>query len=96
MRRFSTPSPQPFQIQLYLGLRHVDAHEVNQLADEEVEAQVLVYGVAVALQPSEEAEGEEADGEAHQRHGDAHPRDDGEEELVHAAVALRWETPKNI
>lgn len=49
-------------------------------------------GVAVALQSSEEAEGEEADGEAHQRHGDAHPRDDGEEELVHAAVALRWET----
>lgn len=51
-----------------------------------------MYGVAVALQSSEEAEGEEADGQAHQRHGDAHPRDDGEEELVHAAVALPWET----
>lgn len=51
-----------------------------------------MYGVAVALESSEEAEGEEADGEAHQGHGDAHPRDDGEEELVHAAVALRWET----
>lgn len=47
-----------------------------------------MYGVAVALQSSEEAEGEEADGEAHQRHGDAHPCDDGEEELVHAAVPL--------
>lgn len=51
-----------------------------------------MYGVAVALESSEEAEGEEADGEAHQRHGDAHPRDDGEKELVHAAVALRGGT----
>lgn len=48
-----------------------------------------MYGVAVALEASEEAEGEEADGEAHQGHGDAHPRDDREEELVNAAVALQ-------
>lgn len=46
-------------------------------------------GVAVTLQTSEEAEGEEADGEADEGHGDAHPCDDGEEELVDAAVALR-------
>lgn len=72
----------------YLWFRHVDAHQVDQLANEQVEAQVLVDGVAVALQPSEEAEGEEADGEADERHGDAHPRDDGEEELVDAPVGL--------
>lgn len=48
-----------------------------------------MYGVAVTLEASEEAEGEEADGEAHQGHGDAHPRDDREEELVNAAVALQ-------
>lgn len=46
-------------------------------------------GVAVALQPSEEAEGEEADGEADERHGDAHPGDDGQQKLVDAPVALR-------
>lgn len=46
-------------------------------------------GVPIALQSSEEAEGEEADGEADQRHGDAHPGDDGEEKLVDAPVALR-------
>lgn len=73
----------------YLWLRHVDADQVDQLADEQVEAEVLVDGVAIALQPSEEAEGEEADGEADERHGDAHPGDDGEEKLVDAPVALR-------
>lgn len=73
----------------YLRLGHVDAHQVDQLAHEQVEAEVLVDGVAVALEPSEEAEGEEADGEADERHGDAHPRDDGEEELVDASVSLR-------
>lgn len=49
-------------------------------------------GVAVALQPSEEAEGEEADGEADERHGDAHPRDDHEEKLVDTPIALRRQT----
>lgn len=67
----------------------MDAHQVDQLADEQVEAEVLVDGVAIALEPSEEAEGEEADGEADERHGDAHPRNDGEEKLVDAPVTLR-------
>ena len=78
----------------YLWFGHVDAHEVHELADEEVEAEVFVDGVAVALQTSEEAEREEADGEADERHGDAHARDDGEEKLVDAPVAL--ETNRNI
>ncbi len=72
----------------YLWFCHVDAHEVDELADEEVEAEVFVDGVAVALQTSEEAEGEEADGEADEGHGDTHSRDDGEEKLVDTPVPL--------
>lgn len=34
---------------MYLWLCHVDAHEVDELADEQVEAEVFVDGVAVAL-----------------------------------------------
>lgn len=49
-------------------------------------------GVAIALEPSEEAEGEEADGEADERHGNAHPSDDSEEKLVDAPVTLRVRT----
>lgn len=73
----------------YLWFCHVDAHQVDQLADEQVEAEVLVDSVAIALEPSEEAEGEEADGEADERHGDAHPSDDGEEKLMDAPITLR-------
>ena len=73
---------------VYLRLCHVDAHEEDQLGDEEVEAEVLVDGVAVALQAAEEAEGEEADGQAHQRHGDAHPGHHCQQELMHAALPL--------
>ena len=47
-----------------------------------------MYGVAVALQAAEEAEGEDADGEAHQRHHNAHPRDHGQQHLVHPVVNL--------
>lgn len=36
-------------------------------------------GVAIALQAPEEAEGENADGQAHQRDNDAHPGDDSQE-----------------
>lgn len=49
-------------------------------------------GVAVALQTFEEAEGVEADGQAHEGHGDPHPGDDGEEQLVDAPLALRRHT----
>lgn len=44
----------------------VDADEEEELCHEEADAQVLVNRVAVALQPTEEAEGEDADQEADQ------------------------------
>ena len=72
----------------YLGFSHVDAHEKHQLANEEVEAEVLVDGVAVALEAFEEAEGEEADGQANQGHGDAHPGDNCQQKLMDAPLTL--------
>lgn len=42
----------------------MDAHKKEELSNEEVETEVFVDGVAVALQPSEEAERKEADGQA--------------------------------
>lgn len=77
---------------MYLWFCHVDAQKVDQLADEEIEAQVLMDGVSVTLQPSEKAEGEEADGEADKRYGDAHPCDDSEKKLVDIFVALQRQT----
>lgn len=49
-------------------------------------------GVAVTLQTSEEAEGEEADGEADERHGDAHPCDDSKKKLMDAPIPLQRQT----
>lgn len=42
--------------------RLVDADEEEQLGDEEVDAEVLVDGVAVGLQAPQEAESGDADG----------------------------------
>ncbi len=67
----------------------VDAGEEEELGDEEVDAQVLVYGVAVGLQASQEAEGRDADGETHQRNDDTHPCDHKEDQLMHPAWILR-------
>lgn len=44
----------------------VDPNQEQRLSDEETDAQVLVDGVTVALQPAEEAEGEDADQQAYQ------------------------------
>lgn len=52
-------------------------------------------GVAVTLQPSEEAEGEDADKEANQRQQDPHPRDDIQEHVVHAVCFLCEEEAGN-
>lgn len=71
------------------GFGHVDADEEDELGDEEVDAQILVDGVSVALQSPEEAEGEDADGEADQRHHDADAGNDGQEQLV-AHVDSLW------
>lgn len=50
----------------YRLVRPVDADEEEELCHEEADAQVLVDCVAVALQATEEAEGEDADQEADQ------------------------------
>lgn len=49
-------------------------------------------GVAVTLQTSEEAKGEEADGEADKRHSDTHPGDDSEKKLMDAPISLQRHT----
>lgn len=73
----------------YLWFGHVDAHEEDQLSNEEVEAEVFVDGVAVTLQTSEEAEGEETNGQADERHCNTHPGDDGKKKLMDAPLPLR-------
>lgn len=50
----------------YRRFGHVESYEEEELGDEEVDAQVLVDGVAVRLQASQEAEGGDADGQTHQ------------------------------
>lgn len=67
----------------------VDADEEERLGDKEADAQVLVDGVSVALQPAEEAKGEDADKQAHQRQQDPHPCDDIQQQVVHA-VCFLW------
>lgn len=73
----------------YRRFGHVESYEEEELGDEEVDAQVLVDGVAVALQAAEEAEGEDADGQADERHGHAHARDHAQKKIVDASVTLR-------
>lgn len=67
----------------------VDPVQKQRLSDEEADAEVLVNGVAIALKPSEEAEGEDADKQANQWQQDAHPRDDIQEHVMHA-VCFLW------
>ena len=69
--------------------RLVDADEEEQLGDEEVDAQVLVDGVAVGLQAPQEAEGGDADGQTHQGDDDPHPGDHKQDQLMHAPLVLR-------
>jgi len=59
-------STRPPRVQRFTHRRfgHVDAHKKQKLCDEEVDAQVLVDGVAIALEAAEEAEGEDANGKA--------------------------------
>lgn len=78
----------PTDVDTYRRFGHVDAHEEEELGDEEVNAQILVDGVAVTLQAAEEAESEDANGEADKRNGDAHSRDDCQQEFMDAPLAL--------
>lgn len=66
----------------------VDADEEEEFSYEEADAQVLVDGVAVALQPPEEAEGEDADQEADQWEQDANPRDKVQEQVMDCIAVL--------
>ncbi len=67
---------------------HVDAHKKQKLCDEEVDAQVLVDGVAIALEAAEEAEGEDANGKADKWNGDAQSCDNCQQELVNTSHTL--------
>lgn len=66
----------------------VNPDEEEELSDEEVDAQVLVDGVAVGLQASQEAEGGDADSKTHQRNDNSHPCDHKENQLMHPARIL--------
>lgn len=67
----------------------VYADQEEQLCNEEVDAQVLVNGVSVSLQASQEAESGDADGQADQRNHNAYPGDDEQDELMHPPGILR-------
>lgn len=70
----------------------VDADEEEEFGYEEADAQVLVDGVAVTLQPPEEAEGEDADEEADQGEQDANPRDKVQEQVMDCIAVLEIKT----
>lgn len=82
----ASPTPAPGPAHLILGLVYAD--QEKQLSQEEVDAQVLVDGVAVRLQPPQEAECGDADGQTDQGDHDAHPGDDRQQQLVDAALVL--------
>lgn len=51
----------------YRLISPVDPDQEQRLSDEEAYAEIFVDGVAVALQPTEEAKCEDANKQAHQR-----------------------------
>lgn len=52
-------------------------------------------GVAVALKTPEEAEGEEADGQTHQRHSDSHPGYHRQQQLMDTPLCLEDRTERH-
>lgn len=66
----------------------VDANEEEEFCYKEADAQVLVNRVAVTLQPTEEAEGEDADQEADEWQQDANPRDKVQEQVMYCIAVL--------
>lgn len=67
----------------------IDPHQEQGLGDEQADAQVLMNGVAIALEAAEEAEGEEADEQAHQRQKDADPSNDIQQHVVNRVCVLQ-------
>lgn len=72
----------------------VDANEEEEFCHKEADAQVLVNRVAVTLQPTEEAEGEDADQEADQWEQDANPRDKVQEQVMDCIAVLEIKQTK--
>lgn len=67
----------------------IDSHQEKGLGDEQADAEVLMDGVAITLEAAEEAEGEEADEEAHQRQQDAHPGNDIQKHVMYGVCVLQ-------
>ena len=74
----------------------VDANEEEEFCHKKADAQVFVNRVAVALQPTEEAEGEDADQEADQWKQDANPRDKVQEQVMDCIAVLEIKQKKII
>jgi hypothetical protein len=74
----------------------VDPHQEEGLCYEEADAEVLVDGVAVALEAPEEAKGEQADEQADQREQDANPCDDVQQHVMDWVCILGKGTNKEM
>ena len=74
LRPLPPPNLAPGAAHLILSL--VYSNQEEQLRKEEVDAQVLVDGVTVGLQASQEAEGGDTDGQTDQGDDNANPGDD--------------------
>lgn len=72
----------------HVVFRLVNSYEEEQLCYEKVDAKVLVDGVAVSLQTTQEAESWDADGQTHQRDDNSHPGDHKQDKLVHPPLVL--------
>lgn len=73
---------------LYLVLCFVDAGKEKEFSKEQTDTQVLMNGVPVSLETSQEAEGGYTDSKTHQRDHYSHPRDDGEKQLIYTTLVL--------
>lgn len=67
----------------------VDPGEEERFGDKEGDAEVLVDSVPVALETTEETEGEDADEQTDQRQQDPHPRYDVQQQLMLLLCFLR-------
>ena len=94
INQYYTVAQHPSMRQSHRLVPPIDPHQEQGLGDEQADAEVLMDGVAVTLEATEEAEGEEADEQADQRQEDADPSDDIEKHVVNGVRVLRerwWE-----
>lgn len=76
------------QEESYRLVTPIDPHQKQGLCDEQADAEILMDGVAIALEAAEEAEGEEADEQADQRQEDANPSDDIKKHVMNGVRVL--------